>query len=79
MGIRATAASSQRRCQRSPISWSGLDIGLDRGTTVSDYDGTGRHLGPFIFTGTMHKVTVDLANDQSIDHDSAGRAEVARE
>lgn len=61
------------------ISWSGLDVGLDRGTTVSDYDGTGRHLGPFAFTGQLIKVTVDLAPDQDVDHDAAGQAELARE
>ena len=61
------------------ISWSGLDIGFDRGTTVSDYDGSGRHLGPFEFTGTLVKVTVDLAPDQDVDHDAAGEAELGRE
>ncbi|MEL7157364.1 MAG: arylsulfatase, partial [Actinomycetota bacterium] len=61
------------------ISWSGLDVGFDRGTTVADYDGTGRHLGPFAFTGTLHKVAVDLDVDQEVDHDAAGAAELARE
>ncbi|MFK7919054.1 MAG: arylsulfatase [Ilumatobacter sp.] len=61
------------------ISWSGLDIGLDRGTTVADYDGTGRHVGPFEFTGQLIDVTVDLDDDQDVDHDAAGAAEMARE
>ncbi|MEM9562204.1 MAG: arylsulfatase [Actinomycetota bacterium] len=61
------------------ISWSGLDVGLDRGTTVSDYDGTGDHLGPFAFTGGLVKVEVDLALDQEVDHDGAGAAELSRE
>lgn len=61
------------------ISWSGLDVGLDRGTTVSDYDGSGRFVGPFAFTGTLEKVTVDLDDDQQLDHEGAGRAELARE
>jgi hypothetical protein len=61
------------------ISWSGLDIGLDRGTTVADYDKTGRHLGPFRFTGRLRKVTVDLDPDQDVDQDAAGAAELARE
>ncbi len=61
------------------ISWSGLDIGLDRGTTVSDYDGTGRHVGPFAFTGTLVDVTVDLDDDQHVDHDAAGDTELARD
>ena len=61
------------------ISWSGLDIGLDRGTTVADYDHSGRHLGPFAFTGELVEVTVDLDDDQDVDHDAAGQAELARE
>ena len=47
------------------ISWSGLDIGLDRGTPVSDYS------SPFTFTGTLRKVTVTLDNDQELDAESA--------
>ena len=61
------------------ISWSGLDIGLDRGTTVADYDRTGRHLGPFEFTGTLVDVVVELDDDQDVDHDAAGVAELGRE
>ena len=61
------------------ISWSGLDVGLDRGTTVSDYDRTGRHVGPFAFTGTLVKVTIELDHDQDVDHEAGGRAELGRE
>jgi arylsulfatase len=61
------------------ISFSGLDIGLDRGTTVTDYDGTGRFVGPFEFTGRLIKVTVDLAPDQDVDDDAAGGVQLARE
>jgi arylsulfatase len=61
------------------ISWSGLDIGLDRGTTVADYDGSGRHLGPFSFTGSLIDVTIELDDDQEVDHDAAGDAELGRE
>ena len=61
------------------ISWSGLDIGLDRGTTVADYDGSGRHLGPFSFTGSLVDVTVELDDDQEVDHDAAGGSELGRE
>ena len=61
------------------ISWSGLDIGLDRGTTVTDYDGSGRYVGPFRFDGQITKVTVDLDTDQDLDHAAAGSAELARE
>jgi arylsulfatase A-like enzyme len=61
------------------ISFSGLDIGLDRGTTVADYDGTGRFVGPFEFNGRLIRVTVDLAPDQEIDDDAAGGVQLARE
>ena len=61
------------------VSWSGLDIGLDRGTTVADYDRSGRHIGPFEFTGTLVDVTVTLADDQEVDHDAAGATELGRE
>jgi arylsulfatase len=39
----------------SLISWSGLDIGLDRGSPVSHYE------APFQFNGQLRKVTVRLA------------------
>ena len=55
------------------ISWSGLDVGFDRGTTV------GAYASPFTFTGKLRKVTVDLGDDQDLDHGAAGRAEMARE
>jgi arylsulfatase len=55
------------------ISWSGLDIGPDRGSPVSDYR------APFPFTGTLHRVTVTMDGDQSLDGDGVGRAEKARQ
>jgi arylsulfatase len=55
------------------ISWSGLDIGLDRGSPVSDYE------APFAFTGLLRKVTVIMDDDQRLDGESAGRAEMARQ
>ncbi|MEM7342414.1 MAG: arylsulfatase [Actinomycetota bacterium] len=55
------------------ISWSGLDIGLDRGTPVGAYQ------APFECTIELTKVTVDLSDDQDLDHEAAGRAEMARE
>ncbi len=61
------------------ISWSGLDIGLDRGTTVADYDGTGRFMGPNNYTGELVRVSVDLAMDQDVDHDAAGETDLGRE
>ena len=55
------------------VSWSGLDVGFDRGTPVGNY------ASPFKFSGELHKVTVELEGDQDLDHDGAGRAEMARE
>jgi len=55
------------------ISWIGLDVGLDRSSPVGDYR------APFAFTGTLRRVVVDLADDQRLDHDAVGRAEMARE
>ena len=55
------------------ISWSGLDIGLDRGSPVSDY------AAPFRFTGLLRKVTVVMDDDQKLDGESAGKAEMARQ
>ena len=67
------------RIFRLMISWSGLDIGFDRGTTVSDYDGTGRFMGPFTFTGDLVKVVVDLDDDQQVNQAAAAENEVARD
>lgn len=55
------------------ISWSGLDIGLDRGSPVADYP------APFSFTGTLRKVTVVMDADQALDGDAVGEAEMARQ
>lgn len=55
------------------ISWSGLDIGLDRGSPVGDY------AAPFAFTGLLKKVTVIMDDDQDIDGDRLGEAEMARQ
>lgn len=61
------------------VSWSGLDVGHDRGTTVTDYDRSGLHVGPFAFTGTLHKVVVDLENDQSLDSTRSAGVAIARD
>lgn len=61
------------------ISWSGLDIGFDRGTTVSDYDRSGRFVGPFEFTAGLSHVTVRLDDDQIVDHQRVADNEVARD
>ena len=51
----------------------GLDIGLDRGTGVSHYS------TPNVFTGDLIKVTIDLADDQILDGEGIGHAEMMRE
>jgi arylsulfatase len=55
------------------VSWSGLDIGRDRGSPVGDYP------APFEFDGTLRKVTVTLDAPQALDGDGAGAAEMARQ
>ncbi|MFN3524015.1 MAG: arylsulfatase [Phenylobacterium sp.] len=55
------------------ISWSGLDIGRDRGSPVADYP------APFTFTGVLRKVTVTMDEDQTLDGDAVGAAEMARQ
>ena len=55
------------------VSWSGLDIGLDRSSPVSDYT------APFEFTGLLRKVTVRLGPMASLNGDAVGAAEMARQ
>jgi arylsulfatase len=55
------------------ISWSGLDIGRDRGSPVSHYE------APFEFTGKLRKVTVLMDDDQALDAKAAADATLARE
>lgn len=55
------------------ISWSGLDIGRDRGSPVSDY------AAPFEFTGKLLRVTVVMDDDQKLDGDGVGNAHMARQ
>jgi arylsulfatase A-like enzyme len=55
------------------VSWSGLDIGRDRGSPVSDYE------APFAFTGELIKVTFNMDDDQELDGDGVGQAVLARE
>tara|TARA_R100000149_G_C5843345_1_gene114570 strand:- start:570 stop:965 length:396 start_codon:yes stop_codon:yes gene_type:complete len=54
------------------ISWSGLDIGRDRGNPVGDYP------APFEFDGFLRKVTVHMST-QTLDGEGVGKAELARE
>jgi len=55
------------------ISFSGLDIGLDRGSPVADY------AAPFAFSGKLRKVTVVMDEDQSLDDEAVGATEMARQ
>ncbi len=55
------------------ISWSGLDIGRGRSSPVSHYN------APFEFTGRLLRVTVTMHNDQKLDGDGVGAAEMARQ
>ncbi|MGJ5149324.1 sulfatase-like hydrolase/transferase [Bradyrhizobium sp. HKCCYLR1023] len=55
------------------ISWSGLDIGHDRGSPVSDY------AAPFAFTGRLSHVTVTMQDEQSLDGEGVATAELARQ
>ena len=54
-------------------SWSGLDIGLDRGSPVSHY------VAPFEFTGKLFKVSFALAPMQSAQDSARADAEMARQ
>jgi arylsulfatase len=55
------------------ISWSGLDIGRDRGSPVANYE------APFAFTGRLEKVTVTMDAAQALDGEAIGAAEMARQ
>ena len=55
------------------VSWTGLDIGRDRGSPVADYE------APFTFSGTLKKVTVTMDAEQTLDGELIGEAEMARQ
>ncbi|MES2343581.1 MAG: arylsulfatase [Pseudomonadota bacterium] len=55
------------------ISWSGLDIGRDRGSPVAPYP------APFTFTGKLRRVIVTMDADQELDGELLGEAEMARQ
>jgi hypothetical protein len=70
----APAGSIQSRLGfLNQISWTGLDIGRDRGSPVSHY------ASPFAFTGKLIKVIVTMDDDQILDGDGVGHAELARD
>jgi arylsulfatase A-like enzyme len=55
------------------VSWSGLDIGMSRGSPVGDY------AAPFAFTGALAKVTVAMDDDQNLSEEGIANAEMARQ
>lgn len=55
------------------ISWSGLDIGRDRGSPVDDYP------APFAFEGELRKVVFEAGRQAPLDGEAIGRAEMARQ
>lgn len=55
------------------VSWSGIDIGMSRGSPVSHY------AAPFTFTGTLKKVTITIEPDQVLDAQAAAEVVLARE
>ncbi len=55
------------------ISWSGLDAGRDRGSPVGPY------AAPFTFTGKLRRVVVTMDQDQALDGDLLGAAEMGRQ
>ncbi len=60
------------------VSWSGLDIGFDRGSTVSDYRGRG-FVDLFEYSGILDRVEFELTDDQDLDFGAAGTVELSRE
>lgn len=59
--------------ERNLISWPGLDIGRDRSSPVSHY------AAPFEFTGKLFKVTIAMDDDQTLDGNTVGKAQMARQ
>jgi hypothetical protein len=50
-----------------------LDIGRNRGSPVSHYE------APFEFTGKLNRVTVMMHDDQRLDGEGVGNAQMARQ
>jgi arylsulfatase A-like enzyme len=70
---RAAGSADTVLCFQNFVSWSGLDIGRDRGSPVADYS------APFEFTGVLKKVTVTMDAEQRLDGEAIGDAEMARQ
>ena len=71
-GVKAGAGRAERGFAIL-ISWSGLDIGRDRGTPVADYT------GQFEFTGLLRKVVFQLEQQAELDAEAMGKVEIARQ
>jgi len=56
------------------VSWSGLDVGRDRGSAVSTL-----YEAPFEFTAKLKRVTVTLDAPQGLDGEALSQAEMARQ
>ena len=57
----------------SMISWSGLDIGRDRGSPVSHY------AAPFEFKGKLFSVRVSRHAQKTLNDEAIGQVELARQ
>ena len=67
------ASASMRFGFTTMISWSGLDIGRDRGSPVSHY------AAPFEFTGKLFSVTVTLQAQKGLPDNAVAQLEMARQ
>jgi hypothetical protein len=59
--------------RRKPICDGASNRGRDRSSPVSHYE------APFEFTGQLLRVTVDMHDDQKLDGEGVGAAEMARQ
>ena len=53
---------------------AGVAIGTDPGSPVTD-----KYVAPFAFTGTIHKVTIDVSGELIQDTEAEMRAVMARQ
>jgi arylsulfatase A-like enzyme len=69
----AVASAEMRWGFNTMISWSGLDIGRDRGSPVSHY------AAPFELRARLLRVRVTLDDAQALDGEALARTEIARQ
>lgn len=55
------------------VSWEGLDIGCDRLSPVGNYE------APFVYTGRLFRVEVELDTNQNLDYEAVARTELGRQ